>query len=87
MYSWLCKILTTLKLMYRWCMSLKESHKCIWLQGFRWRYSTVNALQIVVMDKNHVRGRGILYDTSYSGTRTHNDPTDMLTSAIYSIKV
>jgi hypothetical protein len=48
-------------------MNPEEFHQCIWLQGFWLRYSTFNALQVVVMDQHHIAGRGVLCDSVKAG--------------------
>ena len=82
------KILTALKLTCLWCKIPEGFHQCIRLQSLQGRHNIFNALQVVVMDKNHITRRILLHKSpSYSGIRMYDDPTDILTSAIYSNRV
>ena len=85
--SWLLKMLTTLKPVDRRRTRTEAFHQCIRLHGFWISTSQVDALEVVVVDKDHITSRVHLYDHSYGGIRTRDNSIDVLTSAIYSIRV
>ena len=85
--SRLLKMLTTLKLEDRRRTRTEAFHQCIRLHGFWISTSPVDALEVIVVDKDHITSRVHLYDHSYGGIRMRDNSIDVLTSAIYSIRV
>jgi hypothetical protein len=72
------KLLTTLKLSYGWPVLKEISQESIWLQGFKRlqegergqriekdAYSTVNELQVIIVDKGYVTFRRLLNHPDY----------------------